>query len=120
MPLYETLSIIWQLYGCFYYRELKASNDCLNFSLGILEIIITQVDENYEYWEIGAGKTEGLILSGPKNLQDIPLLEQEGANNVCAPGTKNHLAILVTTQLLTTQGPNRTSAFPYFHPNKVL
>lgn len=46
---YETLSIIWQLYGCFYYRELKASNDCLNFPLGILEVIITQVHENYEY-----------------------------------------------------------------------
>lgn len=36
----KTLSIIWQLYDCFYYREEKAVH-CLNFSLGILEVVIT-------------------------------------------------------------------------------
>lgn len=37
----KMLSIIWQLYGCFYYREKKGSIHCLNFSLGIIEVIIT-------------------------------------------------------------------------------
>lgn len=37
----KILSIIWQLYGCFHYREKKGSIHCLNFSLGILEVIIT-------------------------------------------------------------------------------
>lgn len=109
------LSIIWQLHGCFYYREEKSKHSLFEiFSWD--EVIITYIHESYEYWEIGAGKIDGLILSGPKDLQDLPSLEQEGANSICAPRLQKSCVYSDCYTSVDYTGSQQNLSIPLFPP----